>query len=117
MERRNWFRCLIGVVVLGAGVTVTHGQICDPTCAPPSAPSPPCCECQVNELPVCANPDPPTQGEWEPVLCWGADHSAIHAILLRTGKVLCIFQETTEVWLFDPDPELETITDLDNFPP
>ena len=115
MERRNWFRCLIGVVVLGVGVTGTHAQSCDPLCDPPSAPTPPCCECQVNELPTCAAPNPETQGEWEPVLCWGADHSSIHAILLKTGKVLCVFQDPTEAWLFDPITE--TITDLVNFPP
>ena len=66
-----------------------------------------------------ANPTPATHGEWEEfngstVICWDDPYITVHAILLKTGNLLC-FNNLDDSWMIDPgDPE--TIITLQNSP-
>lgn len=66
-----------------------------------------------------ANPTPATHGEWEEfngskIICWDDPYKTVHAILLKTGNVLC-FNDDDDTWMIDPG-EPETIITLANSP-
>lgn len=44
--------------------------------------------------------DADERGCWEPLIDFGMGHITIHAVMLKTGKVLCTYVEDS--WVFDP---------------
>ena len=99
----------VRAVAVAALVSVLSATAVAQTCPPATPP--------VGQCP--ANPVPSVHGVWQefngdPIICWGGVYEAVHMILLKTGKVLCI--SNVEVnWIIDPD-DPETIITLQDSP-